>query len=308
MLTLVLVLVALLLPVLVLAELWRTRRVEVPADAPDTQLDPVLSTAGMSRKIVFAMVALVEAFLLLIAYGVNEPFRQAEAKYDQAEIAADNGAHTYVTYCMACHGVTGHGYLENVDLPGKPLNGRPDLQVCTGARPSANDPVNCTSTDEYKAAYKLIYQTVENGRAGTDMPAWGNANGGPLNYAMINELVAMITQGRWDLVQKWVTETGAVVPTESPITDPVTAGQRIVTQGPCAACHTISGTPAQGKVGPALDGIASRSIAGVLPFSTDNVKKWVTNPPANKPGTQMPPYALKDQYLDAIAAYLSTLK
>ena len=83
MLTLVLVLVALLLPVLVLAEVWRTRRIEVPADAPDTTLDPVLSTSGMSRKIIFAMVALIEAFLLLIAYGANEPFRQTEAKANQ---------------------------------------------------------------------------------------------------------------------------------------------------------------------------------------------------------------------------------
>ena len=293
MLSLVLVIVALLLPVLVLAELWRTRRVEIPADASDAQLDPVLSTAGMSRKIVFAMVALAEAFLLLIAYGANEPFRQTQARENQLETAQENGAHTYVTYCMVCHGFDGQGYLGNVDLPGKPLN-RADLQS--------------TDPDENKAAVKLIYQTVDNGRAGTDMPAWGNANGGPLNYAMINELVALITGGRWDLVQQVVRSTGTIVPTESPITDPVDAGKRIVTQGPCAACHTVSNTPAQGKVGPALDGIASRQIAGVLPFSPENVKKWVTNPPANKPGTPMPPYALKDQYLDAIAAYLATLK
>jgi len=292
-LSLVLVIVALLLPVLVLAELWRTRRVEMPSDATDAQLDPVLSTAGMSRKIVFAMVAMVEAFLLLIAYGANEPFRQSQAKDIQLETAQENGAHTYVTYCMACHAAGGKGYLENVDLPGKPLN-RADLQS--------------TDPDENKANVKMIYQTVENGRAGTDMPAWGNVNGGPLNYAMINEIVSLITGGRWDLVESVVKSTGAIVPTESPITDPVDAGKRIVTQGPCAACHTIANTPAQGKVGPPLDGISTRQIAGVLPFSRDNVKKWVTNPPANKPGTQMPPYALKDQYLDAIAAYLETLK
>jgi mono/diheme cytochrome c family protein len=291
-LTLAIVLVALLLPALVLIEVWRTRQVAVPVDAPDTVVDPLLSTAGMSRKILFAMVALVEAFLLLVAYGANEPFRQSQAAERQLEIAQENGAHTFVTYCMACHGSQGQGYLQNVDLVGKPLN-RSDLQS--------------TDPDERKANIKLIYQTIENGRTGTPMPAWGDTNGGPLNYAMINELVDLIVGGRWDLVQKVVKDTGAVVPTESPITDPVTAGQKIVTQGPCAACHTIANTQAQGKVGPALDNIANRRIAGVLDFSTDNVKKWVTNPPANKPGTAMPPYALKEQYLDAIAAYLSTL-
>src|SRR5690606_31578213 len=35
-------------------------------------------------------------------------------------------------------------------------------------------------------------------------------------------------------------------------------GEELVTTGSCAACHTIAGTPAQGVVGPALDGIASR--------------------------------------------------
>ena len=293
MLTLAIVLAALLLPLLVLAELWRTRRVVLPANAPENQLDPVLSTAGMSRKVIITMVLLAEAFLLLIAYGVNEPFRATEAKDRQLEFSEENGGHTFVQYCMACHGAQGKGYLENVDLPGKPLN-RSDLQS--------------TDPDERRANVKLIYQTVENGRAGTPMPAWGTTNGGPLNYEMMNELVAMITNGRWDLVQRVIQTSNTVVPTESPITNPAEAGKRIVTSGPCAACHTISGTTAQGRVGPPLDGIASRRIASVLDFTRDNVKKWVSNPPANKQGTLMPPYALKDAYLDAIAAYLETLK
>jgi mono/diheme cytochrome c family protein len=194
---------------------------------------------------------------------------------------------------MACHGPQGQGYLENVDLVGKPLN-RGDLQS--------------TDPDQRKANTKLITQTIENGRPGTPMPAWGVANGGPLNYQMVNELVAMITDGRWDLVRDVIRGQSIAVPTESPITNPADAGKRIVTQGPCAACHTIKDTQARGTVGPALDGIANRRIAGVLDFTRENVKTWVKNPPGSKPGTPMPPYALKDQYLDAIAAYLETLK
>jgi mono/diheme cytochrome c family protein len=292
-LTVAIVLVALLLPVLMLAEIWRTRRVTVPADAPDNVIDPVLSTSGMSRKILFGIVALVEAFLLLIAYSANEPFRQAQARERQHEAAMEHGAHTYVQYCLSCHGVQGRGYLENVGLPGKPLN-RPDLQT--------------TDPDERKAAVRLITQTIENGRAGTVMPAWGVQNGGPLNYAMIDELTALITEGRWDLVEQLVREEDVAVPTEPAITDPVATGRQIVTQGACASCHAISNTPAQGRVGPALDGIASRSIAGVLPFSRENVKRWTQNPSGVKPGTPMPPYALRESYLDAIAAYLETLR
>lgn len=292
MLTLAIVLGALLLPVLVLAEMWRTRRVTVPSDAPDTQIDPVLSTSGMSRKILFALVAMVEAFLLFIAYGVNEPFRQTQAAERQLEFAQHNGAHTYVQYCLSCHGAEGKGYLENVSLPGKPLN-TPELQS--------------TNPDQHKANVKMITQTVENGR-GAVMPAWGVTNGGPLNYEMINELNALITGGRWDLVHEEIRAGAVAVPTEAPITDPVATGKLIVTQGACSSCHAVQGTTARGAVGPALDGIANRRIAGVLDFSRENVKRWVANPPQQKPGTTMPPYNLRDQYLDAIAAYLETLR
>ena len=292
MLNLAIVIGALLLPVLVLAEIWRSRRVSTPADASDTQLDQTLSTSGMSRKILLAIVALAQSFLLLAAYGANEPFRQSAAAERQLEFAQHNGAHTYVQYCLSCHGAEGRGYLENVSLPGKPLN-TPELQS--------------TNPEQHKANVKMIYQTVDQGR-GAIMPAWGTANGGPLNYEMMNEMVALITGGRWDLVAEIIEHDNIAVPTEAPIVDPVATGKLIVTQGACASCHAVSGTQARGNVGPALDGIASRQIAGVLPFNQDNVKRWVTNPGQVKPGTAMPPYPLQDRYLNAIHAYLETLK
>jgi mono/diheme cytochrome c family protein len=291
-LNLAIVIGALLLPVLVLAEIWRSRRVAVPVDAPDTQLDATLSTSGMSRKILLAMVALSEAFLLLVAYGANEPFRQTQAAERQLEFAQHNGAHTYVQYCLSCHGADGRGFLENVSLPGKPLN-TPELQS--------------TNPDQQKANVKMIYQTIENGR-GAVMPAWGTQNGGPLNYEMINEMVSLIVGGRWDLVHEIIRADNVAVPTEAPITNLAETGKLIVTQGACSSCHAVSGTQARGNVGPALDGIANRRIAGVLDFSRDNVKRWVSNPPQHKPGTPMPPYSFQDRYLDAIAAYLETLR
>jgi mono/diheme cytochrome c family protein len=292
-LTTVVVLIALLLPVLVLFEAWRSRRVAIADDAQEAALDPVLSTSGMSRKIVFGMVVLTEAFLLLIAYGANEPFRQAEAKERQKEFAVEAAAHTYVQYCVSCHGVSGKGYLENIGLVGKPL---------------ATSVLQATDPDEHKANVRMITQTLVNGRNAGAMPAWGVENGGPLNYQMINELTILITEGRWDAIEALAKTQGVMSPTEAPITDPVAAGKLIVTQGACASCHAVSGTAAKGAVGPALDGIANRKIGGVADFNAANVKKWVANPSSLKPGSSMPPYALKESYLDAIAAYLATLK
>jgi plastocyanin len=59
---------------------------------------------------------------------------------------------------------------------------------------TAFDPLNPNST------LNLIKNTITCGRVGTAMPAWGEANGGPLNDEQITQLATLITQGRWDLV------------------------------------------------------------------------------------------------------------
>jgi cytochrome c oxidase subunit 2 len=78
----------------------------------------------------------------------------------------------------------------------------------------------------------------------------------------------------------------------------------------CVACHTINGTPAQGKIGPNLTHVASRGvIAGaVLENTPDNLRTWLKDPPAVKPGSIMPNLNLSDHELDVLVAYLSSLK
>jgi cytochrome c2 len=86
----------------------------------------------------------------------------------------------------------------------------------------------------------------------------------------------------------------------------------LIVQKGCPACHTISGIPgAAGTVGPNLDGVASRTtIAGgaVANNGPDDLKKWILDPPANKPGTAMPKLGLTDDEATKIVAYLETLK
>src|SRR6185312_16243106 len=70
---------------------------------------------------------------------------------------------------------------------------------------------------------------------------------------------------------------------------PAAEGQQIIASKPCVGCHTIPGIPgANGKIGPDLAGVASRTkIAGGAVNNTgpDDLKKWIENPPALKPGT-----------------------
>jgi cytochrome c oxidase subunit 2 len=93
--------------------------------------------------------------------------------------------------------------------------------------------------------------------------------------------------------------------------DPAVGAQLIVQKG-CPACHTIPGIPgANGTIGPNLGGVASRtSIAGgAVPNNGPNdLKAWIMNPPALKPGTIMPNLGLTDQEATNIVAYLETLK
>jgi cytochrome c oxidase subunit 2 len=90
------------------------------------------------------------------------------------------------------------------------------------------------------------------------------------------------------------------------------AGMDTFMNGPCIACHSIEGTKAQGKVAPRpLTHFATYpTIAQVDGFTnnTENVEKWLKDPQAVKPGTQMPNLNLKAQQIADLAAYLESLK
>jgi cytochrome c2 len=93
---------------------------------------------------------------------------------------------------------------------------------------------------------------------------------------------------------------------------PAADGALIIASKPCVGCHTIPGIPtATGQVGPNLGGVASRpKIAGGVVNNTgpDDLKAWIMNPPALKPGTAMPNLGLTDDEATKIVAYLETLK
>jgi cytochrome c oxidase subunit 2 len=88
------------------------------------------------------------------------------------------------------------------------------------------------------------------------------------------------------------------------------AGERVFLSGSCAMCHAIAGTGAGGHYGPDLTHLASRRTiaAGTLPNNTGNMAGWILDPQSIKPGAKMPPNQLDPQALQALLAYLRTLK
>jgi cytochrome c2 len=94
--------------------------------------------------------------------------------------------------------------------------------------------------------------------------------------------------------------------------DPARGKQLFVQKG-CTACHVAPGVPeATGTIGPSLAGIASKpkilSSTGELDNTPDNMVRWIMNPPAVKPTTQMPPLGVTEAEARDIAAFLQTLR
>ena len=108
--------------------------------------------------------------------------------------------------------------------------------------------------------------------------------------------------------EHWLAHEAAdAVPPTSPA---AVRGAQVFMASPCAGCHEIRGTPAQGIVGPDLTHVAGRRTigGGLLPNTAGNLAGWIVDAPSIKPGTMMPAMALSGPDLQAVLAYFETLK
>lgn len=113
-----------------------------------------------------------------------------------------------------------------------------------------------------------------------------------------------------DRFQAWVSQqqSAAVTPT----TPDQVKGQQLFMRS-CVGCHLIDGVnqPSKLQIGPNLTHFGSRTlIAGwVLTNNTANLKAWIHDAQAIKPGSDMPAFTnLSDSDVDALVAYLQSLQ
>jgi cytochrome c oxidase subunit 2 len=92
--------------------------------------------------------------------------------------------------------------------------------------------------------------------------------------------------------------------------DAANEGRRIFETTACVNCHTVSGTVADGQFGPDLTHLMSRDTiaSGAAPNTPENLKAWIQDPDAIKPGSLMPAMKLDERDLNALTAYLETLQ
>jgi mono/diheme cytochrome c family protein len=218
------------------------------------------------------LLGLTGTLLIVIALGLyilNEP---ARIETSQAEIIAlqlDQAMTLYAENCSVCHGLAGEGI---------------------GAMPALNTDALRTMT----AAD--LSRVIAEGRYNTAMPAWSQANGGPLSDFQISELAALIQFGDWQATQDRVVNLG-LAPRVPFTTDPDPAALEAVASLPdgttlqtaitiygaeCVACHGTDGlgtsiAPAlndelvRAKTADELTRIITSGVSGTLMAGWNNV-------------------------------------
>jgi cytochrome c oxidase subunit 2 len=106
----------------------------------------------------------------------------------------------------------------------------------------------------------------------------------------------------------WLAETRR--PAITPADSAARTGEEVFVRNGCPLCHAIAGTDAGGEAAPNLTHVASRGTiaAGVLANTPDNVARWIFDPSVVKPGALMPAFHLPAPDMQALVAYLETLR
>lgn len=90
----------------------------------------------------------------------------------------------------------------------------------------------------------------------------------------------------------------------------VSRGRQVFETTACVNCHAVAGTTADGRFGPDLTHLMSRDTiaSGAAQNTPENLRLWIRNPDALKPGSRMPAMNLSDQDVNAVADYLESLR
>ncbi len=110
-----------------------------------------------------------------------------------------------------------------------------------------------------------------------------------------------------DVFGRWVTRNQLTPAVDN---EKAAEGQIVFNREPCAGCHTITGTQAQGKVGPDLSDFGSRTTIGAATVTNDpqHLEQWITDAQSIKRGVLMPPIPLSSRDAQAVVAYLESLR
>jgi len=290
--------------------------------------DPLEISANLDKKIVFGAATIFATFALIGGYlftlfviradASATTWHDRVAEEHQLEQLVRRGKNLYANFCFDCHGKEGKGDVG----VGLPLND-PKFKYDN----LKGDPI------KLKDAETLLQRTIGRGRAkpagSISMPAWATSEGGPLSDEQVRQLMAFIEHGttaQWDDVVTVRRESD--LPTEpSPpkeiVLSPIEHGKALTTNNggtACVTCHSfdpaktspVTLAPNLGKYG--VEGPINAELKALKASGDpDWLFKWISNPPAIKPGVIMPAFSTKsggpldDQAIRDLTEYLLSL-
>ena len=317
----------------------RKPRLGIPQALRPGQPDEVLEGPRLERLLTWGLVSSLAAALFIPIYWLPEKQRQEafQERFDHeaehrgslifaappeleedvspTEFKAEEAAISLGQACANCHGGDASGGLAN---------------------PAYKDPIS-GKTVAYKAPplnnvfqrwdEEVVKFTIERGRPGTPMPAWGVEYGGSMTEQMINDVITWLKS----LPGNQEPPPAISESCQTPAADDLECGQEIF-EARCAVCH---GPEGQGKEATGTDGtldfnrtgpdeVSDPWYQGMALWKGDvrhldeaqhiwtvrNGRRFAFMPPfaeAPAQGVPPPPYPLTDEQILAVIAYERSL-
>lgn len=265
---------------------------DIPLSMRPYHSDEELETTGMERAMAWGVALAVFASLFLPLYWLIEPARinQRVDEFYHQDVAA--GRELFAAACASCHGEDLGG--------GSAPHPNPDIEAPWPAPSLDNIVARYQDSEVVDDVAQFMYQTIEQGRAGTPMPAFGVGEGGQYSDQQLEAIRAYILS----------VQTGEVEEVDAQAFEGA-SGEDIFGAN-CARCH---GENAEGYVGPQLLNFFERygatdgdeeSIEQARAVARDTIinGRWV---PGKAP---MPSFAqvLSDDAIEAVIDHIESIQ
>jgi mono/diheme cytochrome c family protein len=235
-------------------------------------LRPAYSDEELERNVLenymlwgVVMVLILAVFFPLYMLREDARIRSWQERFFVESVV--HGEQEYGLLCAECHGPAGEGGVAPV--PGQPGETWPAPNL-------RNIVVRYEDNPNVTDMRRFLHATIEQGRPGTPMPAWGSAFNGPLTDQQIEWVV------------DWILANQEDEPLAEPSAAQGVSGEELYTQN-CAKCH---GAELQGDVAPPLIGVFER-------HSDESVLQVLRNGIKVPTGAIMPPWQVGYMYPDA---------
>jgi mono/diheme cytochrome c family protein len=266
------------------------RRGDIPLSMRPYHSDEELETTGMERAMAWGVALAVFAALFIPVYWLIEPDRINRAVEDQYQQDVMNGRQLFADACASCHGTN----LEGGSAP------HPDQEIDAPWPAPALDNIVARYQDSEVVTdvREFIRITIDRGRAGTPMPAFGVGYGGQYSDAQINAMVSYVLS----------VQTGEIPEAQA---FEGQSGEDLF-GAHCATCHAADGS---GYVGPQLlnfferfgwSGEDDASLEQARAVAEDTIRRGRLVPGK----APMPPFAqvLDDDAIEALVDHLESIQ